>query len=103
VGRKKRAKIRCIVVASLERLLARHVVLDGELVVVDENGRSDFDVACDRLKREHGPAVTVYVFDVLALEGEDLRGQPLRERKRALADVRRSRGLEQQGRGISPR
>ena len=63
------------VVASLERLLARHAVLDGELVVVDENGHTDFDAACARLKSQHGPPVTVFVFDILALEGQDLRAE----------------------------
>jgi ATP-dependent DNA ligase len=51
------------VVASLERLRARHVVLDGEFVVVDESGHTDFDAACARLKSHHGPPVTVFVFD----------------------------------------
>lgn len=75
------------VVASLGRLRARHVVLDGELVVLDENGHCNFDAACARLRSHHGPAVTVFVFDVLGLEGEDLRARPLRERKGALARV----------------
>jgi len=75
------------VVASVGRLRAEHVVLDGELVVVDENGRTDFDAACARLRSPHGPAVTVFVFDIFALEGEDLRARPLRERKRLLAEV----------------
>jgi len=75
------------VVASVERIQARHVVLDGELVVVDESGHCDFDAACARLKSRHGPPVQVFVFDVLALEGEDLRARSLRERKRALAKV----------------
>lgn len=52
------------VVASLERLRAGHVVLDGELVVVDENGHTDFDAACTRLKSDYGPPVTVFVFDI---------------------------------------
>ena len=56
------------VVASLERLAAGHLVLDGELVVVEENGRTDFDAACSRLRSQHGPPVIVYAFDVLALE-----------------------------------
>jgi bifunctional non-homologous end joining protein LigD len=64
------------------------VVLDGELVVVDGAGRCDFDAACDRLKSQHGPPVTIFVFDIPALEGEDLRA-PLRERKSALARVLR--------------
>jgi bifunctional non-homologous end joining protein LigD len=74
-------------VASLERFRARHAVLDGKLVVLDESGRCDFDAACARLKSHHGPPVTVFVFDVLALEGEDLRGRPLRERKKVLAEI----------------
>ncbi|RPH71193.1 MAG: hypothetical protein EHM78_08260 [Myxococcaceae bacterium] len=75
------------VVASLERVPADHLVLDGELVVLDEAGHTDFDAACARLKSQHGPPVQVFVFAVLALDGEDLRARPLRERKRALAEV----------------
>jgi bifunctional non-homologous end joining protein LigD len=77
------------VTATVGRLRAEHVVLDGELVVVDGAGRCDFDAACDRLKSQHGPPVTIFVFDILALEGEDLRARPLRERKSALARVLR--------------
>ena len=80
---------RCLpeVVESVRRLAAEHVVLDGELVVLDESGRSDFDAACARLKSSHGPPVTVFVFDLLALNGEDLRARPLRERKALLSTL----------------
>jgi bifunctional non-homologous end joining protein LigD len=62
-------------------------VLDGELVVLDESGHTDFDAACGRLKSSSGPPVTLFVFDLLALDGEDLRGRALRERKALLASV----------------
>jgi len=75
------------VVEALERLNADHAVLDGELVVLDEDGRCDFDAACARLKSPRGPAATVFVFDLLAFEAEDLRGRPLRERRRLLERI----------------
>jgi len=75
------------VVASLRRVPCEHIVLDGELVVVDAQGRTDFDAACDRLRSVEGPRVSVYVFDLLAVEREDLRPRPLRERKARLAQV----------------
>ena len=75
------------VVESVRRLAAEHVVLDGELVVVDEARHADFDAACARLKSSHGPPVTVFVFDLLALDGEDLRARPLRDRKALLSTV----------------
>jgi bifunctional non-homologous end joining protein LigD len=69
------------------------VVLDAELVVADERGRSDFEElrrramlqrprAIDAAAR-HRPA-TLVVFDVLCAGGEDLRPLPLTRRKRWL-------------------
>jgi bifunctional non-homologous end joining protein LigD len=77
------------VAEALAKLSPAHVLLDGELVVVDPDGRTQFDAACDRLRSPHGPPVTVYVFDLLALEGEDLRARPLHERKRLLGTLLR--------------
>ena len=72
---------------SARRLPAGHVLFDGELVVVDEAGEVDFDAACARLRSPEGPQVQVYVFDLLALDGEDVRARPLGERKAILARV----------------
>ncbi|HEY2824475.1 MAG TPA: DNA ligase D [Gemmatimonadales bacterium] len=72
------------------------LVLDGELVVLDETGKPSFG----RLQQRSGltkpfevrraavelPAV-VYVFDILAAEGHDLRGLPLVKRKELLHRV----------------
>ncbi len=80
------------IVAALRRL-HRDVVLDGELVVPDAYGRSDFEEVRRRnlLQRPRmiadaatrRPAVLV-VFDLLQINGDDLRSLPLFERRRAL-------------------
>jgi bifunctional non-homologous end joining protein LigD len=57
-------------------------VLDGEAVLLDVDGRSDFN---GLHSRKHNDEVRFYAFDVLALEGEDLRPLPLHLRKANLA------------------
>ena len=59
--------------------LDRHTVLDGEIVILDSEGRSQFY----ELMRRRAGAV-FYAFDCLALDGEDLRTLPLLERKQRL-------------------
>ena len=70
--------------ASLREQLGRELgdhqaVLDGELVVLDADGRSLF---YDLLRRRHPPIFVA--FDLLYVDGEDLREIPLLERKRRL-------------------
>ena len=57
-------------------------VLDGEIVVLDSDGRPRF---YDLMRRRGQPVF--YVFDPLWLEGEDLRLRPLVERKRILRSI----------------
>lgn len=62
----------------------RSMVLDGEMVVTDAKGKTDFQSLQSYL-RSHGDKHPTYiVFDLLALGGEDLRGQKLTERKATL-------------------
>jgi len=62
-------------------------VLDGEIVVLDEYGRSQFN---DLLFRRG--VVYFYAFDLLSLNGQDLRALPLIERKARLRKlIRRGR------------
>jgi len=56
----------------------RQFVIDGEAVVLGVDGVSDFDALHSRKQDED---VQLYAFDVLALDGEDLRGLPLSMRK----------------------
>jgi bifunctional non-homologous end joining protein LigD len=72
------------------------VILDGEVVVLDDAGRPSFQRLQKRalLKRDTDVArqavllpATLFVFDLLAFEGHDLRGLPLVERKALLARI----------------
>jgi bifunctional non-homologous end joining protein LigD len=90
-------------VAAALGALPRDVVLDGELVVVDETGRTHFQRMQKRLMLRRprevaqaasgGLRATFFAFDLLGLLGYDLRALPLGERKALL------RGLLPRGRG----
>jgi bifunctional non-homologous end joining protein LigD len=72
------------------------VVLDGELVVLNEQGRPEFQRLQKRARLRRRPEieratvespVTLFVFDLLAFEDFDLRGLPLVERKAVLREL----------------
>ncbi len=66
------------------RLRAETALLDGELVVDDENGVSSFSLLQQDLKDGRTDRMTYYAFDLLHLNGVDLRKLPLDERKAQL-------------------
>jgi bifunctional non-homologous end joining protein LigD len=66
--------------------LKHDAVLDGELVVVGADGKPSFQLLQQFQKNGKG-TLLYYVFDILYLDGEDLRSRPLSERKRILADL----------------
>jgi bifunctional non-homologous end joining protein LigD len=69
--------------ASAARLLPHDaLVLDGEIVALDTQGRPSFQALQHR--SVHRAAVVYYAFDLLSLDGRDLRRTPLAERRRAL-------------------
>lgn len=59
-------------------------VLDGELIVVDASGYSDFNALQRALAENDASRMRYIVFDLLSLDGHDLRGVPLIERKALL-------------------
>ena len=70
------------------------MVVDGELCVLDAQGRPDFQALQSRdkpeargLKRRKPSSVTFVVFDLLYADGRDLRERPLEERKRLLDEI----------------
>ena len=68
---------------SLEKIDAKNFVLDGEVVVFDSSGKSDFGLLQDAIKSGQNTLVFV-VFDLLALDGQDLRQNTLLNRKKRL-------------------
>ncbi|MDA9520119.1 DNA ligase [Bradyrhizobium sp. CCBAU 11434] len=65
-----------------------HFVIDGEAVVLGVDGVSDFNALHSR---KHDAEVQLYAFDLLAVDGDDLRKLPLSMRKANLARLLRGR------------
>jgi bifunctional non-homologous end joining protein LigD len=61
-------------------------VIDGEIAALDEHGRSSFQLLQSYGTRKGIPLV-YYAFDLLNLEGTDLRSRPLTERRQLLAKL----------------
>jgi len=70
-------------VPPLAGLPCHAVLLDGEIAVADEEGRTDFGALQEALSAGSG-GFGYYLFDLLHLDGEDLRSLPLIERKEKL-------------------
>jgi bifunctional non-homologous end joining protein LigD len=75
------------VAASIGALKASHIVLDGELVAVRPDGTSSFPELQAALSAGADDRLIFYAFDLLALDGWDLRNCKLLDRKRLLRDV----------------
>ncbi|HLH50444.1 MAG TPA: non-homologous end-joining DNA ligase [Roseiarcus sp.] len=73
--------------AAAAALPCRNAVLDGEAVVLDEQGRASFSSLQARLDGESRAEVVLYAFDLLWLDGRDLRSLPLGARRTALEDL----------------
>lgn len=62
-------------------------LIDGEVVVFEEAGRTSFSALQESLSKGHDSELRFVAFDLLILAGEDLRKLPLMERKRKLKRV----------------
>jgi bifunctional non-homologous end joining protein LigD len=65
-------------------LSARQALVDGEVVVQEPDGTTSFQALQNVLAEERQGELVYFAFDLLYLDGWDLRGAPLAERKRAL-------------------
>jgi len=75
--------------AALAKLSVLDAIIHGEIVCLDEQGVSRFN---DLLNKKKQPVF--YAFDLLWLNGEDIRQQPLIERKQRLSGLLRSGQFE---------
>ncbi len=72
---------------AVATLPATTALIDGEVVVNDARGVSSFSALQQALKAGDSRDMTYYVFDILHLDGDDLRPLPLTHRKAALAQL----------------
>ncbi|MBS4084345.1 MAG: non-homologous end-joining DNA ligase, partial [Rhizobiales bacterium] len=68
---------------ALQSLDCESALIDGEIAVADRQGHTDFGALQDALSSGRG-GFAYYLFDLLELDGEDLRKRPLTERKKLL-------------------
>jgi bifunctional non-homologous end joining protein LigD len=74
------------IVTAAESLPSRSALIDGEVVVIDADGRTNFQALQSAIKAEPG-RLEFYAFDLLNFDGQDLTGLPLVERKKRLAKL----------------
>jgi ATP-dependent DNA ligase len=90
-----------LIVEAIGRLQARSCIIDGEAVACRDDGMADFN----RIRyRHHDADVFLYAFDLIELDGDDLRREPLVVRKTTLASLlsRSSPGLRFHSRDCGP-
>src|SRR5256886_754085 len=75
------------IVAAVKNLLLTECVIDGEVVALDEEGRSSFQLLQAREIEGKKSPIYFYVFDLLQLEGKSLISLPLEQRKNLLQKV----------------
>ena len=78
--------------AALAALPVTSAWLDGEILVMDEEGRPDFQRLQNAFDAEVSAPIHYTLFDLLWLDGEDYRNKPLEQRRQALAQALRGNG-----------
>jgi ATP-dependent DNA ligase len=73
-----------LIVETLARLRSRSCIIDGEAVACDDNGIASFDLIRNH---RHNHRAFLYAFDLIELNGDDLRRDPLEVRKATLASI----------------
>ncbi len=70
--------------SALEQLKVESAILDGEFVALDAKGSSDFQLLQNSFSGKSSAPLAYYAFDLLYLDGLDLRPLPLLARKEQL-------------------
>jgi bifunctional non-homologous end joining protein LigD len=79
---------------AIAPLYADSALIDGELVAEDERGHTSFSLLQTDLKDSRYDRLRYYAFDLLYLDGHDLREEPLVKRKAALARLLKTEGKD---------
>jgi bifunctional non-homologous end joining protein LigD len=77
------------VMDSISALQVQDAIIDGEIVALDEKGRSSFQLLQAFELGEKRPPIFFYAFDLLRLNGKDLLDLPVEQRKASLEKLLR--------------
>lgn len=77
------------IVRRLRAVRAEQLLVDGEICVLDGAGRPRFELLQAALSTRNDDEIVYFVFDLLVVDGEDLRERPLFERQARLAKLLR--------------
>jgi DNA ligase D-like protein (predicted ligase) len=72
------------IATAASKIKTNSFILDGEAVVVDAQGRPSFQMLQNRAAMPPGWTLAYYAFDLLHLDGHDLKNRPLHERRALL-------------------
>ncbi len=75
------------VAEALKKCDCESAVFDGEVVALEQSGRSSFQLLQMSRMPGQSPPIVYYLFDILNLDGKDLKNLPLHERKKILQQV----------------
>src|SRR6185503_13109453 len=75
------------IVDACKQLPVKEAILDGEVIAPDESGTSDFGTLQAELAAKRSDNLVFVAFDLLYLDGFDLRGSPLEARKERLEAI----------------
>ena len=81
-------------VAEVGRIKVKSAWIDGEVCAVNADGRSDFQALQNALSNGDGAHLVYFVFDLVYLDGYDLRELPLEKRKQMLKDLLERSGTD---------
>src|SRR6478736_4764107 len=84
------------IAAAVGSIPTTELILDGEVISANERGAANFSALQDDLSKSRYHRMVYYAFDILHLDGFDLRAAPLVERKRVLS------GLLNEAKNIGP-
>ncbi|PZP53493.1 MAG: ATP-dependent DNA ligase, partial [Micavibrio aeruginosavorus] len=72
---------------SLSQINAKDAVIDMEAVITDEKGRTSFQGLQNALREKENERIVAYAFDLLYIDGKDMTGLGLLERKEKLGSL----------------
>ncbi len=81
------------VTTAASKIKAETAVVDGEVVVVDAQGKPSFQVLQNRASLPRGYQMVYYAFDLLFLNGRDVKHEPLSTRREMLEPIIKGSGI----------